>query len=319
MRSILVPVVSAALVLVATASGRQAGGTPIALVTAEQQNKLFAIELPSGKKLRRATLPADPQNVAVGLKVAVVVSTKAHAATLLDRNTLRVLKVIRAFAVPHIVTIPHGGNIAYVTDDARGMMSTIDLDTKRVTDLLVVGIGAHHMAISPDDRRAWIALGEHARRIVIVNLANPRKPTPLRNFSPGFIVHDLTFSPDGRRVWVTSGTDDVVRVLDARTGKEVFDVRVGAAPQHVVFSDLEGSAFITSGNSDRIVKADPRRGRILATAATPHGSYNLSTEASLVVVSSLLDGSVTEFDTNMHRLMSTRVARAARGVALTVW
>lgn len=318
MRLVAAAILGMSLVLAPSGSAHRLGGTTIAFVTAEHQNALFAVELPSGKKLRRASLPADPQNVAVGLKVAVVVSTKAHSATLLDRKTLRVLKVIRAFAVPHIVAMHHGGNIAYVTDDARGMMSTIDLRTKRVTDLLVVGIGAHHMALSPDGTRAWIALGEHARKIAIVNLADPRKPTPVNTFAPGFVAHDLTFSPDGRRVWVTAGAGDSVHVLNARSGREVFAVRVGTAPQHVVFSDPEGSAFITSGYSSRIVKVGAESGRVLASASTPYGSFNLSSIGDLVVTTSLLNGRLAEFDVNLKRLRTIRVANATRAVSLIV-
>lgn len=319
MRLVAAAILGTAVLLAPSASAHRLGGAPVALITAEQQNKLFAIELPSGKRLRSATLPADPQNVAVGRRVAVVVSTKAHAATLLDVNTLRILKVIRAFAVPHIVVIPQGGDLAYVTDDARGMMSTIDLETWRVIDLLVVGIGAHHMTVSPDGKRAWIALGEHATKIAILSLVNPRKPTPVRTFSPAFVAHDVTFSPDGRRVWVTSGSGDSVHVLNARSGKEVFAVGVGAAPQHVVFSDPGGSAFVTSGYSSRIVKVAPDTGRIVKSARTPYGSFNLSTAGGLVVTTSLLNGRLTEFDTSLKRLRTIRATDAARAVALTVW
>jgi YVTN family beta-propeller protein len=132
----------------------------------------------------------------------------------------------------------------------------------------------------------------------------------------------LTFSPDGRRVWVTSGTDDRVRVLNARTGKEVFEVRVGSAPQHVAFADPGGGAgrfaFVTSGYSSRIVKVSAA-GRVVASASTPYGSFNLSTIGGLVVTTSLLNGQLTEFDTNLKRLRTTRSANAARAVALTVW
>jgi len=69
----------AALVLVSSASARQTGGVWVALVTAEQQNQLVAVDLSAGKVLRRVSLPADPQNVAVGEKTVVVVSTKAGA------------------------------------------------------------------------------------------------------------------------------------------------------------------------------------------------------------------------------------------------
>jgi len=111
-----------------------------------------------------------------------------------------------------------------------------------------------------------------------------------------------------------------VHVLDAHTGKQSFAVPVGAAPQHVAFAG-RGFAFVTSGYSSRIVKIDPRTGRVLATARTPYGSFNLSASLSsrAVVTTSLMSGQVTEFDTNLHRLSSVKAARAARAVALTVW
>lgn len=317
MRLVAAAILGMGLVLAPSGSAHRLGGTPVALITAEQQNALFAVELPSGKVLRRANLPADPQNIAVGRDTVVVVSTKAHAVTLLDRKTLRVLKVIRSFAAPHIVAIGPGGNLAYVTDDTRGMLNTIDLRTERVLDRLVVGIGAHHMSISPGGGRAWIALGEHASKIAIVSLANPRKPTPVNTFSPGFVAHDVTFTPDTRRVWVTSGAGDAVYALDARTGRRILTVHVGAAPQHVVFGGH--FAFATSGYSNRLVKINIWTGRVLGTATTPHGSFNLSTIGGLVVTTSLLNGRVTEFDLGLKRLSASRPAVAARAVALTVW
>jgi YVTN family beta-propeller protein len=140
----------------------------------------------------------------------------------------------------------------------------------------------------------------------------------IRRFSPGFVAHDLTFSHAGNRVWVTSGLGDSVHVLDARTGKTIFSVQVGAAPQHVVFSD-RGYAFITSGYSSRIVKVDPRNGRVLRSAHTPYGSFNLSSGGSRVVTTSLLNGQVTVFSENLRRMTSMRPAPSARAVALTVW
>jgi len=98
----------------------------------------------------------------------------------------------------------------------------------------------------------------------------------------------------------------------------VFAVRVGAAPQHVVFSDPEGSAFITSGYSGRIVKVKPETGRVVASASTPYGSFNLSSIGDLVVTTSLLNGRLTEFDVNLKRLRTIRVANATRAVSLMV-
>jgi DNA-binding beta-propeller fold protein YncE len=175
------------------------------------------------------------------------------------------------------------------------------------------------MSISPDGHRIWIALGEHASSIAVVDLSPAIRPRLLRRFSPGFSAHDLTFSPNGRRVWVTSAVGDSVHVLNARTGSEAFAVRIGSAPQHVVFAYPEGSAFVTSGYSSRIVKVDPATGRVVATARTPYGSFNLSSSGDLVATTSLLNGTVTEFDVNLKRLLTVKAADAARGIAVTVW
>jgi YVTN family beta-propeller protein len=312
-------ILAAALVLVSSASAAQTSGTAVALVTAEQQNMLVAVELSSGKVLRRVSLPADPQNLAVGDRAVVAVSTRAGAVTLLDER-LRILKVFRGFADPHIVAVSRSRRLAYVTDDGRGELVVIGLRARRIIDRVFVGAGAHHMAVSPSGSRLWIALGEHASAISIVDLSRPSRPRLLRRFSPGFVAHDLTFSPDGRRVWVTSGVGDSVHILDAHTGKQSFAVSVGAAPQHVAFAG-HGFAFVTSGYSSRITKIAPRTGRVLATARTPYGSFNLSASLNTraVVTTSLMSGRVTEFDTNLHRLSSVKAARAARAVALTVW
>jgi DNA-binding beta-propeller fold protein YncE len=316
-------ILTASLLLVSSASGATTGGTPVALVTAEQQNMLFAVVLPSGKVRRRVRLPADPQNVAVGpTRMAVVVSTRAGAVTLLDSWTLKIVKVFRGFGSPHLAAIHPSGTWAYVTDDARGVLTVIDLHQKRIVDRIYVGSGAHHLAVGPNGHRLWIALGEHAREIAIVSLSDPSQPRLLRRFSPGFIAHDLTFDSQGR-VWVTSDLGDSVYVLNARTGVPVFRIRVGAGPQHVAFTVCGavkcGAAFITSGYSNRLVKVNPRTGQIIASTETPHGSFNLSSIGGLVVTTSLLTGQLTEFNLKLHRLASVKPASAARGVALTVW
>jgi DNA-binding beta-propeller fold protein YncE len=320
-RSIFAALATAALVLTASAAATRSGGNPVALVTAETDNALFAVELPSGRVLRRVPVPADPQNVASTFGrggVVVVVSPRAATVTLLDRRTLKMLKVLRGFRAPHLTVISPDGRWAYVTDDPRGQLDVIELGTRRLVERLFVGTGAHHLTVSPQGRRLWIALGERAREIAIVDLARPTRPRLLRRFAPGFTVHDLSFSPDGRRVWVTSATGDSVHVLDARKGRQLFRVRVGTAPQHVAFAE-RGFAFVTSGYSSRIAKVDPGNGRVVGTAKTPYGSFNLSTIGDLVVTTSLSNGRVTEFDVDLRRLTSVKVARVARGVTLTVW
>jgi DNA-binding beta-propeller fold protein YncE len=147
--------VLAGAVLVTTASQAGAGGGPIiALVTSETTNQLVAVDLPSGRIVKRLRMPADPQNVAVCGETAAVVSVRAGAVTLVDASTLRIRRVLRGFASPHVPACSPDGRYIYVTDDARGQLAVI---RGRVVSKLFVGFGAHHIAVSPDQPRLWIA------------------------------------------------------------------------------------------------------------------------------------------------------------------
>jgi DNA-binding beta-propeller fold protein YncE len=318
MKCLLVGIV--AFVLTTSVGAAPGGGITVALVTAERQNQLLAVDLASGKVLRRVSLPADPENVIGGKgTTTVVVSPTAGAVTLLDWRSLRTIRVFRGFTSPHIAAFHPSGEWAFVTDDSTGELSTIELAGPRMVSRIFVGKGAHHEAASPDGRRLWIALGEEATRIAIVAVSRPGKPRLLRRFNPGFVVHDLAFAPDGRRVWVTSADGEDVHVLNARTGREVFAVRVGAPPQHVVFSRARDVAYATSGYGRRLLAIDPARGHVLARAKTPYGSFNVSALGGVVSTTSLLNGTVSEFDGHLRRMRAVKAATAARSVALTVW
>jgi DNA-binding beta-propeller fold protein YncE len=307
----------AALLVVLPAQARVSGGTAVALVTAETQNELLAVSLPPQHVLRRVHVAADPQNVAVvGASAVVVVSTKSHAVTVLT-PALKVVRVFQGFRAPHLAAIFPDGKHVYVTDDATGRLAVIELTRPSVVARVFVGIGAHHLALSPDGNRAWIALGEHARTIVILDTASIVHPRVIDRFDPGFAAHDLGFNAADGRVWVTSDSDDRVRVFAAATHRLLFSVTVGPPPQHVAFGP-RGQAYLTSGYGSRIVAAS-RFGSVLRTAAVPYGSFNVATAGDFVVTSSLLRGTVTELNAQLRVVGTLKVAPAARDVAISTW
>ncbi|MDX6514320.1 MAG: hypothetical protein QOE36_3824 [Gaiellaceae bacterium] len=314
---LLLPLAALSALPAAAAPRHASGGTPVALVTAEGQNELLAVSLPRGPILRRVRLPADPENVDVLPNgPAVVVSTKAGAVSILAWRSLRVVKVIRGFRSPHLASVSPDGERAYVTDDATGFLSVIELARTRVVARVFVGVGAHHLACSPDGRRIWIALGERARTIVIVDSSHLARPKVVARFDPGFAAHDLSFSPDGSRVWVTADDSERVTLFGATSRRPVSSIAVGPPPQHVAFG-ARGYAYVTSGYGSRIVMANTKR--VLRSARVPYGSFNIAPAGGLIVVSSLLRGTVTELDDQLHILGTTKVAPAARDVGVSVW
>jgi serine/threonine protein kinase, bacterial len=288
---------------------------PIALVTAERLNEVVALSLPSGRILRRVHVAAGPTTVAAARNVpAVVVSPGSGRVTLLALPTLKPIAVLRGFRSPQIATIMRGGAFALVTDDAAGTVSSIQLAEHRVVDRVEVGRGAHHLALSPDNRTAWVALGETATTIVVVR-SDPRGLRVIRRLHMAVASHDMAFAPDGRTVWVTSATAAFVSVLDARTGTTVARVPAGRAPQHIVFAG--GRAYIASGYGASIEMVDAHTHRVLRRARLPYGSFNLATVGALIVTTSLLDGRVTVLRRRtLRRAMTTTVAPNARAVAI---
>jgi YVTN family beta-propeller protein len=290
---------------------------PQALVTDERQNRLLVVNIPSGRVAHSTTLPPDPEDIAASSDggVVIVVSSRAGKVTVLDRRTMRALKTFGGFDLPHIAAISPDGDHAYITDDARGTLTVIRLSDLRVTSTVRVGAGAHHLTFRPDQRRLWVALGESARRIVILETSHADRPRVIGALSLSFAAHDLSFSPDGSRVWITSSTSSQVTVLNARTRRVAFRVGVGPAPQHIAFDGR--TAYLTSGYGGRIESVNAATGAVIRRTSSPYGSFELAAADRYVVAASLLRGTLAIYTPSLRLLRDVALAPATREVAIS--
>jgi DNA-binding beta-propeller fold protein YncE len=311
---------AAALLLVPAASaGGGSANRPVALVTAETSNEVVAVSLGQhgGDVLRRVPL-ADPLMIAAPLHGPAVVVSPTGTVTLLAWHSLRPIKVFHSFRSPKVAAIAPAGQLAYVTDERTGDLSVIDLARLAIVGRVFVGLLAHHLGISPDGRRIWVALGETAKTIVRLNASNPRKPRVVGRFHPFTASHDIAFTPNGRTVWVSSASNRVVSVYSAANGQFLRWLPAKRAPQHITFSG--GDALITSGYGSSLEAVSWRTHRRVGLVAMPYGSFNLAAFGGEVVTTSLLTGQVTELEAGtLKRFWTTRVAPAARYVAISVW
>jgi len=319
MRKILaLPLVVAALLVPSSVAGTSAG-RPVALVTAETANEVIAVSLsPHGGRIVRRIHLVDPLMIAAPLHGPAVVVSPKGTVTLLAPRSLRPIKVFHSFRSPKVAAIAPGGRLAYVTDERTGDLSVIDLAQRRIVGRVFVGTLAHHFGISPDGSWIWVALGESAKTIVRLDASNPRKPRVIGRLRPRFGAHDVAFAPDGRTVLVTSPAGSTVAAYSVG-GRLLWDAGTGRGPGHVAFSG--GSALVSSGygsSLDALAWRSPSRAP--RVAATPYGSFNLATYGGVVVTTSLFTGQVSEFRvSDLHRLWTTKVAPAARYVAISVW
>jgi DNA-binding beta-propeller fold protein YncE len=294
----------------------------VALVTAEGEHRLLAVSIPGGRVVRRVAVAADPTTVAAGPGgPALVVSPASGTVTVLAVPGLRTIAVLHGFRSPQIAAITPDGEWALVTDAAAGTVSAVELADDRIAARVYVGPGAHHLAVSPDQRTVWVALGETAHTIVVLDASHLPRLRVVARLHPAVAAHDLAFAPGGREVWVTSAAVPDVSVYSAGTRRLIATVAAGPPPQHVAFGSAGGGrAYVTSGYGSSIEMVDPGSRRVLRTAALPYGSFNLGVLGGVVVTTSLLDGRVTELAAGtLRRRAVATVAPEARALAVADW
>lgn len=290
-------------------------GSEVALVTADLEARLVAVDLATGRIRRYVSTPPEPRSIEAVGGMAVVAHSEHGAITLVRSATLDVVRVLRGFGEPRYTAGHPVGRLAYVTDGERGEVIVLDVIRARVVGRLRVGAGARHVTIDPLGRRLWVALGTKAQRIAVVDVARPARPRLLGLLRPPFLAHDVAWTPDGARVWVSSGDREELAVYNARTGKVLKTISGDAPPQHVSFRG--GRAYVTSGDSGTL-RVHRTTGQALATTGVPYGSFNVSQGHGWIVTPGLGGGSLCILDAAGRLLRRKQVARSSHDACVVV-
>lgn len=287
---------------------RAARPAPLALVTADLESRLVAVDLSSGRVRHHVRTLPSPSSIEAVERVAVVAHAREGSVSLVDGDTLAVARVLHGFGEPRYTAGHPDGRHAFVTDAVRGEVVALDVLRGRVTGREQVGPRARHVSIAPDGRTLWVALGSKAEQIAVVDVSRPRRPRLAHRFRPPFLAHDVGWAPDGRRVWVSSGDRNELVIYDTRTGRVLARPSGDWPPQHITFGGE--LVFVTSGWSGtlRVHRAD---GRPLRTTVVPVGSYNVQQERGWVVTPGLGRGSLAVLDRSGRLLRSERIARSS--------
>jgi DNA-binding beta-propeller fold protein YncE len=297
------------------ALARRAGGTPLALVTADLESSIVAVDLGTGRVHRRLDTAADPRSIeSIGMVGALVAHTARGRLTLVDSD-LRVHAIHGALGAPRYTAVSPDARLAYVSDSERQEIVVVELSGRRVVGRVRVGGPCRHLGIDRAGTRLWTALGSKAERVAVLSLADPRRPRLVGTFRPPFLAHDVGFTPGGRRVWVTSGDRGRIAIYEARNGSLVRTLGADAPPQHVTF--MGDRAFVTSGD-DAVLRVLALDGRLLRSAPVPVGSYNVQQGWRWILTPSLARGTLCTFSPRGAALRELRVARSSHDACFIV-
>ena len=297
---------AAALVVAPEAFASRLGGTPTALVTADLESHVVAIDLSTGRRMREIATHAGPRSIESVGSLALVAHTTEGFVTLIDGPSLRVRKVLGGFSEPRYAAASPGGRYVFVTDSGRGELVVVDVGRGAIAARVQVGGPARHLSFDAARGTVWTSLGNKAERVAVVDVRRPTRPRLLRSFTPPFLAHDVGFGPAGR-VWVTSGDRGELALYDRR-GRRV-PLFGHAPPQHVSF--VGGLAFVTSGDDGTLRVHSARTGRLVARARIPVGSYNVQQGWGRVLMPSLSRGTLCIADGRGRVIRTVHVARSS--------
>lgn len=311
-REFLLAAAGAPLALAAAPSAlaRRLGGTPLALVTADLEAHVAAVELASGRVYRRlAALPGPRSIESVAGRFAVVAHTGHGTVSIVDGRSLRVRHVLLGFAEPRYTAAHPGGRYAFVTDSKRGEVVALDVLRGLVVHRLPLDGPARHVTIDRSGHTLWVSLGSKALLVAVVDVTRPSRPRLVRTVRPPFLAHDVGFSLDARHVWVTSGDDERLAVYARRERRPLFTLPADAPPQHVTFAGPH--AYVTSGDDGTFRVHRLSDGRALRTTRVPVGSYNVQEGFGLILTPSLERGTLCVLDAGGRLRHRVQVARSS--------
>ncbi len=298
-----------------------AGGGVVALVTADLEAHLVAVEVASGRIVERVPTAPGPRSIESNLfGHAVVAHTPFGRLSIVDAATLSVLREIEGFSEPRYTAMHPLERLAYVSDSKRDEVVTVDLVRLRVIHRTRVPGPARHISASPDGRTLWTALGTKARAVAVLDLSDSRRPRLLRTVVPPFLAHDVVFAPGGDQVWVTSGSTSAIAVYSTAGSAPPRLLGADLPPQHIAFSGSR--AYVASGDSGT-VRVHRLDGALVKESSVPDGSYNVTYGAAeltfgrpVAVTPSLDLGTVCVLAPNGSVRRIRKIARSAHDACI---
>jgi DNA-binding beta-propeller fold protein YncE len=166
--------------------------------------------------------------------------------TVIDALTLKMAAQISTGAGHHEVVISGDNRFAFVSNRESGTISIIDVRKLAKTGDVKVSPNPVSMALSELSKAIYVA-SESEGTITVIDEQNQRILARL-NAKPG--LRSIRFAPGGRYGFAVNTKQSTVSIFDAASNRILHEVKVGKAPDQVIFSDT--FAFVRSLGTENV-------------------------------------------------------------------
>ena len=166
--------------------------------------------------------------------------------TVIDAVTLKVAAQIPSGAGPHEIVISSDNRFAFVSNRESGTLSVIDV--RKLAKINEVRIGSTPVSIARSElSKAIYVASETDGTIAVIDEQSQQVLTRMKA-KPG--LRSVRFAPGGRYGFAVNTKENTVHIFDAASNRLLHEVRVGKAPDQIIFSDT--FAFIRSLGTESV-------------------------------------------------------------------
>ncbi|CAG5018580.1 hypothetical protein DYBT9275_06030 [Dyadobacter sp. CECT 9275] len=174
--------------------------------------------------------------------------------------------------------------VLLVANKHSNTLSFINPKTFQVIETIPTGPNPHEIAVTPDQRTAYLSSYKApGNTISVIDLVS-RKQMKEINTGAYTRIHGVAMAPDGRNAYFTAGQTGFIVEIDTKTNEITRTIPTEGKISHMVYVSADGKRLFTANiTSENISVIDRESGRLITQipcgpgceglAFTPDGKY----------------------------------------------
>jgi len=242
-----------------------------------------------------------------GTGTLVILNKSEASASIVDRDTGRVLATLPTGQGPHEAVVSPDGKTAVGADYGEAVpgdtLTVIDLPTLRVVRTIELGHHRPHgIWYLPDGERVVVTC-EQERRVLLVNVREGKVEKAIPTGADG--SHMLALSPDADEVYVANIGSGSATIIDLARGEKVATIPTGRGAEGIDVSPDGKEVWVSNRGADTVSVIDTASRRVVEQLECPDFPIRVkfTPDGKHVLVSCARSGDVAVFDAGAKALV----------------
>ena len=227
-------------------------GQLIRVIDLEKREIVGTVDL--GKGVRPHCAVIGPRN-----GMLYVTTELSNSVTVIDPQTLKIIATVpTGQPESHMLAITHDGRRGYTANVGPGTVSVLDLEARKMLNVIPVCRNTQRIALSVDDR--WVFTADQGKpRLAVIDTTNNQVAQWITLPGTGY---GTAPTPDGHWLLVAMNGINQVGVVDVPAMKLARTLDVPRAPQEVVVRPDGEAAYVSCDASKQIAVLDLKHWKV---------------------------------------------------------